>query len=279
MGLYLWIGLGILFLIAISGIRIVRPTHRMLIETLGKYTRTASQGFNWVVPMIQASRYVNITEQMIDAEEQEIITQDRLNATVDAQVYFKVKNDDVSVMNSQYNVQDHVGQIVALSKTTLRNIIGNMSYEDANSQREKINLELTKILRKEAAPWGIDIVRTEMKQIEPPKHVQDSMNAVIKAENTRKAAVDLATAIETEADGKRRARIKEAEGQKQFSILVAEGKAQAFKLINESFKGNAQLLKKYEVTETSLKNNSKVILTEKGINPQLIIGELPLGNK
>lgn len=263
-------------LFLILGIRIVRPTHRMLIETLGKYSKTADQGFHWIIPVIQYTRYVNITEQMIDAEEQEIITKDRLNATVDAQVYFKVKNTEDGVKSSQYNVNDYVRQIVALSKTALRNIIGNMSYEDANSKRQDINKKLTSLLTEDAKPWGIEIVRTEMKQIEPPKHVQNSMNDVIKAENTKKAATDLATATETEADGTKRALIKESEGQKQSLILIAEGKAKAFDLVNKSFKGNAQTLKKLEVTETSLKNNSKIILTEKGINPQLLIGELPI---
>lgn len=278
----------VLLAIAVLGIRIVRPTHLALVETFGKYTKTMTPGFNWVIPVIQQTRYVNVTEQMVDSEEQDIITKDRLNARVDAQVYFKVRRDPVSIKASQYNVQNYRYQIVQLAKTTLRNIIGNLSYEDANSKREHINDKLKEILSKEAKPWGIEIVRSELKRIEPPKNVQESMNEVVKSENTKKAAVDLATARETEADGKRRAAIKEAEGerqalileaegQKKAQILVAEAKAKEFELVNKTFNSKAQLLKKLEVTRSSLKDNSKIILTDKGISPQLLVGNLPVG--
>lgn len=284
------ITIGILLGIVVLGIRIVRPTHMALVETFGKYSKTITSGFNWIIPVVQSTKYVNVTEQMVDSEEQDIITKDRLNARVDAQVYFKVKRDPESIKASQYNVQNYRYQIVQLAKTTLRNIIGNMSYEDANSKREEINDKLKEILSKEAKPWGLDIVRSELKRIEPPKNVQDSMNEVVKSENTKKAAVDLATARETEADGKRRAAIKEAEGEKQAlileaegqkkaQILVAEAKAKEFELVEKTFKAKAQLLKKLEVTRSSLKDNSKIILTDKGINPQLLVGKLPVGKE
>jgi regulator of protease activity HflC (stomatin/prohibitin superfamily) len=99
---------------------------------------------------------------------------------------------------------------------------------------------------------------------------------VIKAENSKRSAIDFATAKETEADGSRRAMIKEAEGKKQAAILEAEGQAQAFDLINKSFTGNAQLLKQLEVTQDALQDNAKIIVTDKGISPQLFLGELPI---
>ncbi|MHC4520023.1 MAG: SPFH domain-containing protein, partial [Planctomycetota bacterium] len=108
----------------LTGIRIVRPTHRGLIERLGKYRRFAKSGFNWVIPLVDRMIQVNITEQMVDAQPQEIITNDNLNARVDAQVYFKVKEDEANVKSSQYNVNNYQFQIVNLARTTLRNIIG-----------------------------------------------------------------------------------------------------------------------------------------------------------
>ena len=105
------------------GVRIVRPTHRWLVERLGKYHRFANPGFNWIVPFIDKMYQVNVTEQMINADKQEIITNDNLNASVDAQVYFKIKQDEESVKNSQYNVNNIQIQIVTLARTTLRNII------------------------------------------------------------------------------------------------------------------------------------------------------------
>ncbi len=265
------IGIGAAVIFA-TGIRIVRPTHKMVVETFGKYSKTAEAGFNWIIPVIQSGKYVNITEQMVDIEPQMVITKDKLNAEVDAVVYYQVKN----VVNSLYNVEDHQRQLSSLARTTLRAVIGKMSLTDANEKRNEVNTEVEKVLTKETASYGLQVLRVEIQRIEPPKDVQDAMNQVVKAEQEKISAMDLATATETKADGDRRASIKKAEGQRQASILEAEGKAKAFTLINKSFTGNSQILKKLEVTQKSLENNSKIILTEKGIHPQLIIGDLPI---
>ena len=261
----LWIFVGaVLLLIFFAGIRIVRPTHRGLVERLGKYQRFATAGFSWIIPIIDRMVQVNVTEQMVDAMPQEIITNDNLNARVDAQVYFKVKPDEESVKASQYNVNNYQYQIVNLARTTLRNIIGTMTLKSANSERDKINRDLLTTLSKETKNWGMEIVRTELKEIDPPKDVQETMNKVVKAENEKIAALDFANAVEREADGEKRAEIKKAEGVKQGQILRAEGEAEAIRLVNEAankyFIGNAQLLRKLETLETSLKNNAKIVL-------------------
>lgn len=267
----------VLIFIFLIGIRIVRPTHRGLIETLGKYTRFAEPGFHWVIPMIQKIYQINITEQMVNAEPQVIITNDNLNATVDAQVYFRVRSDEESVKNSVYNVANYRYQIVNLARTTLRNIIGTMTLKTANSERGTINTDLQQTLRVETKNWGLDITRTELKEIDPPKDVQETMNKVVKALNEKVAAVDFATATETQADGSRRAEIKKAEGVRQATILKAEGEAQAIKLVNEAaqqyFIGNAVLLRQLEALEVSLKNNAKIVVPS---DSQLIniIGEM-----
>ncbi len=254
-------GVGLLFF---SGIRIVRPTHRGLIERFGKYNRFANPGFHWIIPGIDLMYQVNITEKMINAEPQEIITNDNLNAKVDAQVYFKITSDEESVKNSQYNVNNIEYQIVNLARTTLRNIIGTMTLKSANSERGKINKELHGTLLDETKSWGIQIIRTELKEIDPPKDVQETMNKIVKAENEKIAAIDYATAAETKADGEKRAEIRRAEGVKQGQILRAEGEAQAIALVNEAaekyFIGNAQVLRKIQALETSLKDNSKIVV-------------------
>lgn len=246
------------------GIRIIRPTERGLIERLGKYNSFAQPGFHWIIPLVDQMYRVNTTEQMVDAEQQEIITNDNLNARVDAVVYFKVLGDEESVKNSQYNVNSYPLRVVSLSRTTLRNIIGTLTLKSANSERGKINSELHRTLAEETANWGIEIVRTELKEIDPPKDVQETMNKVVKAENEKIAAIDYATAAETAADGTKRAKIKEAEGIKQSKILEAEGSAEAIRLVNDAankyFIGNAQLLKRLEITETSLKSNTKIVV-------------------
>ncbi len=260
-----------------SGIRIVRPTHRGLIERLGKYSRFAQAGFHWVIPVIERLYMINVTEQMVDAEPQEIITFDNLNAKVDAQVYFKVKSDEQSVQNTVYNVNNYQWQIVNLARTTLRNIIGTLTLKSANSERGKINDELHKTMMNETMHWGIEIVRTELKEIDPPKDVQETMNKVVKAENEKISAVDYATATETVADGARRAEIKKAEGVKQAKILEAEGESEAIRLVNEAaekyFIGNAQLLRRLQMAERALESNTKIIVPS---NTELVnvIGDL-----
>jgi regulator of protease activity HflC (stomatin/prohibitin superfamily) len=275
----LTVAIGIFFLMIyfLVGIKLVRPTSRGLIERFGKYRRLAQPGFNWIIPGIDRMIVVNITEVMVNAEPQEIITSDKLNASVDAQVYFKVKSDEDSVKSSQYSVNDYQYQMVNLARTTLRNIIGTLTLKSANSERGKINSELQRTMRDETNHWGIEIVRTELKEIDPPKDVQDTMNKVVKAENEKVAAVDFATATETMADGARRAEIKKAEGIKQAKILEAEGEAQAIQLVNEAadkyFIGNAQLLRRLITVEKSLATNTKIVVP---MNSELvnIIGEM-----
>ena len=263
-GLLLIIAIAVVFTFFV-GIRIVRPTRRGLVERMGKYKKFAEPGFHWVIPVIDRMYQINTTEQMIDADPQEIITNDNLNAMVDAQIYYRVKPDEESVKSSQYHVNDVNGQIVNLARTTLRNIIGTLTLKSANSERGKINEELHKVLIKETSSWGIDIVRAELKQIDPPKDVQDTMNKIVKAENEKLSAIDYATAAETTADGEKRAAIKKAEGIKQARILEAEGEAEAIRLVNEAankyFVGNAQLLKRLDTVQNSLEKNSKIVIS------------------
>ncbi|MDH3617963.1 MAG: SPFH/Band 7/PHB domain protein [Nitrosopumilus sp.] len=274
--------------IILSGLRIIRPTHRAAIETLGKYTRFQRSGITFIIPFFQKLYSVNITEQLVDVMRQEVITKDNLNCTVDAQVYFKVGDTEEELKNALYQVNDYTVQVVQLARTTLRNVIGDNVFKDVNSQRGKLNQQVFDTMEGETKDWGINIVRVELKEIEPPDDVQETMNMVIKAENDKQSAIDFANARETKADGERRASIKEAEGIKQALILEAEGKGEAIlrvaearakeiQLVNESaeryFVGNAKDLKKFEVTQASLQKNSKVVLTDKGISPTLVLNE------
>jgi len=277
MELNMIIGIIIVVLLFLFGIRIIRPTQRGLIERLGKYRKFANPGFHWIIPVIDQMYKINVTEIMIDAQPQEIITNDNLNASVDAQVYFKIKDDEENVKRSQYNVNNVQRQIVNLARTTLRNIIGTLTLKSANSERGKINSELHQVLIAETETWGIDVVRTELKQIDPPKDVQETMNKIVKAENEKIAAIDYATAAETAADGEKRSAIKKAEGIKEKQILEATGEAEAIRLVNEAankyFIGNAQLLKKLDTVVQSLENNAKIVVPE---NTELVnvIGDL-----
>jgi regulator of protease activity HflC (stomatin/prohibitin superfamily) len=274
-----YIILGVVVFVFLCGVRIVRPTEKALIETMGKYQGFGRAGFNWIVPIFQRMVQVNTTEMMEVVEPQEIITKDNLNAKVDLVIYYKVGNKEEEVKKSVYEVNDFESQIITLAQTTARNVIGSMDFVEVNSQRQKLNDKLRDVMNKECSNWGVKVVRVELKEITPPKDVQDTMNKVIKAENEKTAAINLANAMETQADGRKRADIKEAEGIARGKIIVAEGEAQRIKLVNEAankyFVGNAQKLRQLEVTQESLKNNSKIVLTEKGINTSIILGNIP----
>jgi regulator of protease activity HflC (stomatin/prohibitin superfamily) len=274
----LYIIVPIVILLLIMSLRTVRPTDRGLIERFGKYNRFANPGLHFIIPFgVERLVRINITEMMVSSEKREIITADSLNASVDSNVYFKVKTEEENVKKSVYGVFNYREQIVALAKTTLRNIIGTMTLKEANSDRNKINKELYEQLAKETSSWGIEIVRTELKEIEPPAAVQEVMNSVVVANNQKVAAQDFATATETKADGERRAAIKVAEGAKQAQILRAQGEAQAIQLVNEAadkyFVGNAQMLRKLEATERALATNAKIVLPT-GQSLVNVIGDL-----
>ncbi|KKL16856.1 hypothetical protein LCGC14_2491370, partial [marine sediment metagenome] len=174
--------------IVLSAIRTVRPTERAVVERFGKYNKFLSPGLHFIIPIVDQTYFVNVTEQMVDAKKQEVITGDNLNCTVDAQVYFKVKNTEDDVKKSQYNVDNYYEQIVALMRTTLRDIIGTYPFNKVNSERGKLNKDLEKELQEQTNGWGIEVVRTEIKEIVPPEDVQDTMNKVLKAENEKRSA-------------------------------------------------------------------------------------------
>ncbi len=252
----------IFFVVAlfVMGIKIVRPVEEGIIEFLGKYSRTAGAGFNWIIPGLFKMYRINITERRVDIDPQSIITKDKLNAIVDGVVYYKVAEAKKSI----YNVNNFALSVPSLAKTTLRAVIGKMTLTEANENRDKINEEVEKILSQEVTLWGIDVVRVELQRIEPPDDVQDAMNQVVKAENEKIAALDLATAIETQADGERRAEIKKAEGIAAAIRLKAEADGEAIKIVNVAaekyFVGNAQLLRKLETVSESLRDNAKIIV-------------------
>ena len=249
-----------LVFIFFSGIKIVRPVEVGVIEFLGKYSRSASAGFNWIVPGVQTMRKINITERRVDIDPQSIITKDKLNAEVDGVVYYRV----IDAKKAIYEVNNFELSVPSLAKTTLRAVIGKMTLTEANENRDLINDEVEKILDREISKWGINVVRVELQRIEPPPDVQDAMNQVVKAENEKIAALDLATAIETKADGERRAEIKKAEGIAAAIRLKADADGDAIKIVNEAaeryFVGNAQLLKRLETVSEALRNNTKIIV-------------------
>lgn len=282
-----------IIVVFLMGIRIIRPTERGLIERLGKYIKTVEAGFSWIIPIVERMTKVNITEQMVDVLPQMVITRDKLNAEVDAVVYYQIKD----VKKSEYNVSNHREQLTSLARTTLRAVIGKMTLTDANENRDEINLQVEEILDKETDSYGVEVLRVEIQKIEPPMDVQESMNKVVKAEQEKIAAKDIATALETQADGERRAAIQKAEGVKQANILEAQGESEAIKMvaeanakkielinksIREHFRESAVDYKKLETVEIALKSGTKYVIDSKSNITNVIsdvAGVIPVGNK
>ena len=271
----------------ISSLRIVRPTEKGLVERLGKYHRFVEGGVTFLVPFIDRILRVNITERMTPVQRQDVITKDKVFMGVDAVVFYKIKPDEVSVKASQYNVASFAAQIDTLARTVLRDIIGGMDMAIANTSRPVINASLKTALDEQTEKWGIEIIRAEIKDLEPPRELIISMESVLKADNDRQAAEKTAIAQATLASGQKNAAIQVAEGQKQAAILqaegqktatiaIAEGDAQATKLRNEAlttyFKDSAITFKQLDTISASLQNNTKVIVPE-GKAISLILNE------
>jgi regulator of protease activity HflC (stomatin/prohibitin superfamily) len=270
-----------------STIRIVRPTEKGLVERLGKYRRFVEGGVTFLFPFVDRIIKVNITERMTPVQRQDVITRDKVFMGVDAVVFYRIKPDEISVKASQYNVNNFSAQIDTLARTVLRDIIGGMDMSVANTSRPVINTSLKTALDEQTEKWGIEIVRAEIKDLEPPKELIISMESVLKADNDRQAAEKTAIAQATLASGQKNAAIQVAEGQKQAAILqaegqktatiaIAEGDAQATKLRNEAlttyFKDSAIVFKQLETISTSLMNNTKIIVPE-GKAISLILNE------
>jgi regulator of protease activity HflC (stomatin/prohibitin superfamily) len=271
----------------LSSLRIVRPTEKGLVERLGKYRRFVEGGVTFLFPFIDRIYRVNVTERMTPVQRQDVITKDKVFMGVDAVVFYRIKPDEISVKASQYAVASFAAQIDTLARTVLRDIIGGMDMSVANTSRPVINASLKTALDEQTEKWGIEIVRAEIKDLEPPRELIISMESVLKADNDRQAAEKTAIAQATLASGQKNAAIQVAEGQKQAAILqaegqktatvaIAEGDAQATKLRNEAlttyFKDSAIVFKQLDTIAASLQNNTKIIVPE-GKAISLILNE------
>jgi len=271
----------------LASLRIVRPTEKGLVERLGKYHRFVEGGVTFLFPLLDRIIRVNVTERMTPVQRQDVITKDKVFMGVDAVVFYRIKLDEQSVKASQYNVANFAAQIDTLARTVLRDIIGGMDMSVANTSRPTINTSLKTAIDEQTEKWGIEMVRAEIKDLEPPRELIISMESVLKADNDRQAAEKTAIAQATLASGQKNAAIQVAEGQKQAAILqaegqktatieIAEGDAQATKLRNEAlttyFKDSAITFKQLDTITASLQNNTKIIVPE-GKAISLILNE------
>ena len=202
----------VVFVLAAAAIKIVRPYQQGIVEQLGKYKLTTGPGLKIIIPIIQSMTRVDMREQVVDVPPQEVITKDNVPVTVDAVIYY----EPTDAQRLVYNVANFILAVTKLAQTNLRNVIGDMTLDNALTSRDNVNTSLRQVLDDATDKWGVRVVRVEIQRIDPPSDVMDAMHEQMKAERTRRAVV-------LEADGSREAAIAIAEGEKQSAILSAEG--------------------------------------------------------
>jgi regulator of protease activity HflC (stomatin/prohibitin superfamily) len=215
----------VVIIIVATGIKIVRPWQKGLIERLGKYQRTVGSGLSLIIPVLEKITKVDMREQVVEVPPQDVITKDNVVVQVDAVVYYEV-TDPVKVT---YNVSDFYKAITKLAQTNLRNLIGDLALDESLTSRETINSKLREVLDDATDKWGVRVTRVELQKIEPPKDVTSAMHRQMKAERERRAVI-------LEAEGSKKSEILKAEGEKQAQVLRAEGEAEAIKRIAEANK-------------------------------------------
>jgi len=213
----------LIFIIAATGLKIIRPYEKGLVERLGKYQRTVESGLTIIIPFLEKLLKVDIREMVVDIPPQAVITQDNVVVEVDAVVYYEV-TDPIKVT---YNVENFYMAVTKLAQTNLRNLVGDLALDESLTSRETINTQLRQILDDATDKWGVKVSRVELQKIDPPVDVTEAMHRQMKAERERRARI-------LEAEGLKRAAILEAEGQKQSAVLKAEGQAEAIKKVADA---------------------------------------------
>jgi regulator of protease activity HflC (stomatin/prohibitin superfamily) len=245
----------------------INQYQRGLVERFGKYKQTLDPGLHFIIPFVDAiAARVDMREAVIDVEPQSVITKDNVTVTVDAIIYYYVM-DPKAV---RYNVANFGVATSKLAQTNLRNLIGDMSLDESLTSRERINSALQATLDEATDKWGVKVTRVEVKEIDPPRDITDAMSRQMKAEREKRATILEAEGYREKqiltAQGDRQKAILTAEGDKQAAILRAEGEAQAIENVSQAadkfFVGNAQMLKQLEVTQASLEDNTKIVVSD-----------------
>ena len=209
--------LGVVLIILVNCIKIVPQAHAMVVERLGGYLATWGVGLHFKMPFLdRVAKKVILKEQVVDFPPQPVITKDNVTMQIDTVVYFQITDPKLFT----YGVENPIMAIENLTATTLRNIIGDLELDETLTSRETINTKMRASLDVATDPWGIKVNRVELKNIIPPKAIQDAMEKQMKAERERREAV-------TRAEGEKKSTILVAEGKKESAILEAEAEKQA----------------------------------------------------
>jgi regulator of protease activity HflC (stomatin/prohibitin superfamily) len=258
----------------------LRPFERGIQETLGKYSRFVMPGLGFQIPFVHLIRVRDVREHTMDIHPQPVITKDNVEIQVDGIMWVRPTVDEESIKKTFYNIDDWKKAIIQLAMTNLRQEFGDLTLDESLVAREKIAGNLQRILNTYAVEWGLTVSKVEIRLIDPPEDIKKAMHKQKTSEQERRSMRLLATGEFEAAEQQKLAIIQRAQGECEAAIQVAQGKAEAIRLVNEAaekyFVGNAQTLKQMEMIETSLRNNSKIVITEHGISPTLLLGSLPM---
>jgi len=227
---YLVLGLILLFVLIglVRAVRIVPQATAIIVERLGRYSRTLDAGLHLLIPFIDRVRAgVDLREQVVSFPPQPVITSDNLVVSIDTVIYFQVTEPKSAV----YEIANYITGIEQLTVTTLRNVVGSMDLEQTLTSRDQINGQLRGVLDEATGRWGVRVNRVELKSIDPPDSIKGSMEQQMRAERDRRAAILTAEGVKQSqiltAEGEKQAAILRAEGSAQSTILTAEGEARA----------------------------------------------------
>ena len=234
----------IILILIFTNIQIVPQAHEYILEVLGKYRATWKAGIHVKVPIFsRIANRVTVKEQVLDTPPQPVITKDNVTMQIDAIVYYHIYDSKLYT----YGAADPVFALANLSATTLRNIIGGMTLDEALTSRDVINARLTELLDVATDPWGIKVTRVELKNILPPDEIRHAMEKEMKAERDRRQTILEAEghkqAVITRAEGDKQALVLAAEGDRDARIARAEGEAQALRLAKEAEAAGIRYLK------------------------------------
>lgn len=258
----------------------LRPYERGIQESLGKYNGFVMPGLGFQIPLVHITRVRDVREHTMDIHPQAVITKDNVEIMVDGIMWVRPTPDEEAIKKTFYNIDDWQRAIVQLAMTNLRQEFGDLTLDESLVARETIATNLQRVLNTYAVEWGLTVSKVEIRLIDPPDDIKKAMHKQKTAEQERRSMRLLATGEFEAAEQQKLAIIQRAEGEREAVIQVAQGKAEAIRLVNEAaekyFVGNAQELKRLEMIENSLRENSKIVITEHGISPTLLLGSLPI---
>ena len=247
----------IIIALLVTNIRIVPQAQAFVVERLGAYKETWQVGLHFKIPLIdRVARRVSLKEKVIDFDPQPVITKDNVTMEIDTVVYYQITDPKLYA----YGVESPMAAIENLTATTLRNIIGDLELDESLTARELINSKIRIVLDEATDPWGIKINRVEVKNITPPRDIQQAMEKQMRAEREKREAILNAEGTKASAilvaEGEKEAAILKAEAKKQMAIREAEGQAEAIRLVNEATAYGLKAIKEAEADESVIKLKS-----------------------